>query len=61
MNQFAKDQCAAVVLNIHAGYTVSAIVQLRMAIRECHDLRCWSKLMLAIRELNKLEQANANT
>lgn len=61
MNQLAKEQCAAAMLNITHGDYLIAIVQLRFALPHVHDRRCWSRLMLAIRELNKLEQANANS
>lgn len=54
MLNFAKWDCIDAMQQIERGEIQEAIATLRRALRGTRDRRAWSKLMLAIRELNRL-------
>lgn len=54
MSPNARNHCTAAMNLICANEYGAAILNLRSALRECHNRRAWSRLMLAIRELSKV-------
>ena len=54
MNATARTDCANAQRNIIAGNYSAAILDLRLALQNTTNRCAWSKLMLAIRELNKV-------
>lgn len=54
MNDLSRAHCASAQFAIRNGHYLSAVQHLRAALRQTIDRRAWSKLMLAIRELNRV-------
>lgn len=54
MSEHAKTFCRDAQRLIVAARYEDAIAYLRRALQQTHNRRAWSKLMLAIRELNRL-------
>jgi Flp pilus assembly protein TadD len=57
MTPYARIACDQAIFNINLGQFEMAIACLRDALRGTHDRKAWSKLMLAIRELNRIAPA----
>lgn len=55
MSPLAQSCCRNAVQYIHVGHYAHAIFAIRTALKQTSDRRAWSKLMLAIRELSRLE------
>lgn len=54
MTEHARQFCCDAQRLIVAARYADAIAYLRLALRQTSDRRAWSKLMLAIREINRL-------
>lgn len=54
MTTTGRDHCSSAMQHITRGQYAWAIQHLRLALQQTHDRRVWSKLMLAIRELNRV-------
>lgn len=54
MTEHARTFCRDAQRYIVAGQYANAIAYLRLALKQTSDRRAWSKLMLAIRELNRI-------
>lgn len=54
MSPYARLHCTAAMELIKHGHYGHAIDNLRLAIKGTSDRRAWSKLMLAIRELQRV-------
>lgn len=55
MTPTAQTHCRIAMSDIRNGFYPSALLQLRAALAGTSNRRAWSKLMLAIRELSRLE------
>lgn len=58
MSPSARLNCKLAVFRIGVGNFDGAIRCLRLALKETQDRRAWSKLMLAIRELQRIVPAS---
>lgn len=61
MTPVARIHAESAIVAIHMGCPIAAISHLRSALRGCSNLRAWSKIMLAIRELSRIAPESEDT
>ena len=60
MTSTGRGHCQIAMQHIERGQYQWAIDHCRLALRQTHNRRAWSKLMLAIRELSRIAPLTAD-